>query len=607
MSDVFPGPGWWLASDGKWYDPSTHPDASYREAFGATPATPEAEVVESTETEAASENASDFPSVEIVPPEDSAQAQNERIAKLGAVIRTASKLRRNDDPVEHNGHEVGAIAETNTVEATVASAGLADQTAANMNDQVDVAPIEDRIPPRDVPMEHVSEEDSEPFEQRDDQLSSDDTESVLESAEVASDTEQFEVPLVTPVEPSTAGWARIEPDAAETELPTETELPAEPNARPEEVGLIVDEPLSADSQSVPMAPPGGAPAPDISPPPPEAAPTPIVEPLTDDAASPPLEPPPIPEVAAPMAPEPALDDTTVVPEVTLERDAESTGQPPGIGYFTGSPSPETENEAAERTSGRSQRTQAEAFEETRKARLAEAQRSAEAMRDNARQDRDGDLRFVDEFESSDDQASEAPPLRMRVPGAPAVDDGLTPPKVPKVAGRSQLEIGSQPSETSSTPRFGMVSAEAADEATTALIHVETERVSKVAPIDRILALILFLSGVGMIVGTFLAWTTGPADEIGWQRADGIVVVVAGVLATATAGPAYVGFRSVLGRAVAIISGVVALAVVGVVAVNTLTEADQTGLSLGAGLYVVIGSALAAVAAGAAIGKNTYLY
>lgn len=32
MSDVFEGPGWWLASDGKWYPPHLHHDPNYRRA-----------------------------------------------------------------------------------------------------------------------------------------------------------------------------------------------------------------------------------------------------------------------------------------------------------------------------------------------------------------------------------------------------------------------------------------------------------------------------------------------------------------------------------------------------------------------------------------------
>lgn len=37
MSDVFEGPGHWMASDGKWYPPERHPDSGYRERFAAVP------------------------------------------------------------------------------------------------------------------------------------------------------------------------------------------------------------------------------------------------------------------------------------------------------------------------------------------------------------------------------------------------------------------------------------------------------------------------------------------------------------------------------------------------------------------------------------------
>ncbi|MGO9198222.1 MAG: hypothetical protein ACLQK4_13975 [Acidimicrobiales bacterium] len=35
MSDYSLGPGWWLASDGRWYPPETHPDAATRRAEAA--------------------------------------------------------------------------------------------------------------------------------------------------------------------------------------------------------------------------------------------------------------------------------------------------------------------------------------------------------------------------------------------------------------------------------------------------------------------------------------------------------------------------------------------------------------------------------------------
>ena len=102
----------------------------------------------------------------------------------------------------------------------------------------------------------------------------------------------------------------------------------------------------------------------------------------------------------------------------------------------------------------------------------------------------------------------------------------------------------------------------------------------------------------MIVGTFLNWTTGPGDEVGWDRPDGIVAVVAGVVAATASGPLFVGIRFI-SRPVAIVAGVVAVMVAGVVGVTTLTESETTGLMLGAGLFTVfaggIGAIIAAVA------------
>lgn len=38
MSDTFQGPGYWMASDGKWYPPERHPDPAYRAQFQPAPA-----------------------------------------------------------------------------------------------------------------------------------------------------------------------------------------------------------------------------------------------------------------------------------------------------------------------------------------------------------------------------------------------------------------------------------------------------------------------------------------------------------------------------------------------------------------------------------------
>lgn len=79
MSDVFEGPGYWMASDGKWYPPERHPDSGYRERFAAVPppvpqaeemkppSVPDTDGVTNTQTETKTQApaASEFPSVEL--------------------------------------------------------------------------------------------------------------------------------------------------------------------------------------------------------------------------------------------------------------------------------------------------------------------------------------------------------------------------------------------------------------------------------------------------------------------------------------------------------------------------------------------------------------
>lgn len=40
MSDVSPGPGWWIASDGKWYAPELHPSVQSGTPVAATAGAP---------------------------------------------------------------------------------------------------------------------------------------------------------------------------------------------------------------------------------------------------------------------------------------------------------------------------------------------------------------------------------------------------------------------------------------------------------------------------------------------------------------------------------------------------------------------------------------
>ncbi len=48
MSDVFEGPGWWMAADSKWYPPDRHPDPAYRSRFDDVPSPPPVPTVEPT-------------------------------------------------------------------------------------------------------------------------------------------------------------------------------------------------------------------------------------------------------------------------------------------------------------------------------------------------------------------------------------------------------------------------------------------------------------------------------------------------------------------------------------------------------------------------------
>ncbi len=111
------------------------------------------------------------------------------------------------------------------------------------------------------------------------------------------------------------------------------------------------------------------------------------------------------------------------------------------------------------------------------------------------------------------------------------------------------------------------------------------------PRDRLIGTMLFLSGVAMIVGSFLNWTTGTIIETGWERGDGLIVIVAGVIGASMAGPILVGFRHVLPKSLAIIAGVVGIIVAGLVAVNSVLETTARGVEFGVGFVVVLVGAI----------------
>lgn len=135
---------------------------------------------------------------------------------------------------------------------------------------------------------------------------------------------------------------------------------------------------------------------------------------------------------------------------------------------------------------------------------------------------------------------------------------------------------------------------------TALVVVEREDPYRPATVrGRIAAALVFLAGIGMIVGTFLVWTTGENPETGWDRGDGIATVLAGIVGSAAAGPIFVGYRHVIPKAIAIIAGLVGLVVAGIALIATLDGDTGSSVGVGVGLIVLAGSAGAMLLAGIA--------
>ena len=122
------------------------------------------------------------------------------------------------------------------------------------------------------------------------------------------------------------------------------------------------------------------------------------------------------------------------------------------------------------------------------------------------------------------------------------------------------------------------------------------------PIDvplrsRVTSVLIFLSGIALIVGSFLTWVGGEVEQSGWDRGEGIATVIAGIVGAAAAGPIFVGFRHSLPRAAAIIAGLVGLVVVGIVVITTLDPSGEPARSVGTGAIVVIAAAAAMLLAG----------
>lgn len=119
-------------------------------------------------------------------------------------------------------------------------------------------------------------------------------------------------------------------------------------------------------------------------------------------------------------------------------------------------------------------------------------------------------------------------------------------------------------------------------------------------VDRAIAAVLFLSGLTMIVGTFVDWISeAGADTTGWERGDGIATVFAGVFGAAAAGPIFVGFRHIVPKTVAIVCGLIGAVVVGLVGLDVTSDSAAAATSLAPGFWLTLAGSMVMIVAGVA--------
>ncbi len=135
--------------------------------------------------------------------------------------------------------------------------------------------------------------------------------------------------------------------------------------------------------------------------------------------------------------------------------------------------------------------------------------------------------------------------------------------------------------------------------TTAIVPVERTEYDEVTVRDKVIASVIFLSGVAMIVGSFLNWTGGQLEQTGWDRGDGIITVLAGVVGSAAAGPIYVGFRHMVPKLTAMICGALGFAVAALAWITTASDTGPGSATVGVGLIIAGIASLAMALAGLA--------
>ena len=175
--------------------------------------------------------------------------------------------------------------------------------------------------------------------------------------------------------------------------------------------------------------------------------------------------------------------------------------------------------------------------------------------------------------------------------APEVERPTFPPRIPPSVSQNpdvQIELGREDLPTEPNSLLGVGST------TTDVVVVGPAADPGVPIRDRITASLIFLSGIAMIVGTFLTWIPGDIPESGWDRGEGFATIIAGIAGSAAAGPIFVGFRHAIPKAAAIIGGLVGLVVIGLVSISSM---DGGAGTLGIGLIVVGAAAAAMLLAG----------
>ncbi len=186
---------------------------------------------------------------------------------------------------------------------------------------------------------------------------------------------------------------------------------------------------------------------------------------------------------------------------------------------------------------------------------------------------------------------ERPTFDMAPPASVRTGNGIS------LRGDVELEVGRDKHEVRQIATEAM--SKPFGRKTTAIERVEGDQEDEVTTREKVIAAVLFFSGVAMIVGSFLDWTGGQIEQTGWDRGDGIITVLVGVVGSAAAGPIYVGFRHMVPKLTAMICGAIGFAVAALVWITTASDTGPGSVTAGAGLIVAGVASLAMALAGLA--------